>query len=62
MEKKYRVEYSRYGIISVLEDGEFSTATDNSIIADTLPNIRLMLTALGVDCAELNKYEAPCSR
>ena len=57
MEKRYRVEYNHIGILSMQEDGAFNTASGNSIIADTIPNIRLMLTALGVDCAELDKYE-----
>ena len=57
MGKRYRVEYNRFGIVSVQEDGAFNTASCNSIIADTIPNIRLMLTALGIDCAELDKYE-----
>ena len=57
MEKIYRVEYNRFGIVGVQEDGAFNTASGNSIIADTIPNIRLMLTALGIDCTELDKYE-----
>lgn len=57
MEKKYRVEYNRFGIVSIQEDGAFNTSSGNSIIADTIPNVRLMLTALGVDCTELDKYE-----
>jgi hypothetical protein len=56
METKYRVEYNRFGILSVQEDGTFNTASGNSIIADTLPNIRLMLSALGVDCSALDNY------
>ena len=57
MEKIYRVEYNRFGIVSVQEDGAFNTASGNSIIADTIPNIKLMLTVLGIDCTELDKYE-----
>ena len=57
MDKTYRVEYNRFGILSIQEDGAFTTASGNSIIADTIPNIRLMLTALGIDCTELDKYE-----
>jgi hypothetical protein len=56
MEKRYRVEYNRFGIVGVQEDGAFNTASGNSIIADTLANIRLMLTALGVDCSALDSY------
>ena len=55
-DKNYRVEYNRFGIVSIQEDGEFNTATANSVIDDTLPNIRLMLTALGVDCSALDSY------
>jgi hypothetical protein len=57
MEKRYRVEYTRFGIVSVQEDGAFNTASGNSIIADTIPNIRLMLMALCIDCGELDNYE-----
>ena len=57
MEKRYRVEYNRFGILSVQEDSAFNTASGNSIIADTIPNIKLMLTVLGIDCTELDKYE-----
>lgn len=54
--KKYRVEYNMYGILSIMEDGEFNTATANSIICDTIPNVIMMLSTLGIDCRELENY------
>ena len=55
--KKYRVEYNMYGILSVQEDGEFNTATANSIICDTKANVIMMLSSLGIDCTMLENYQ-----
>lgn len=54
--KRYRVEYNQYGIQAITEDGAFTTASPNSVIADTIENIKTMLTALGIDCTKLNEY------
>lgn len=56
-EKKYRVEYSMYEVLSVQEDGEFNTASGYSLIADTLPRIRIVLGSLGVNCDKLNDIQ-----
>lgn len=54
--KKYRVEYNQFSIMSIMEDGEFYTASANSIICDTIENIKKMLSILNIDTSELNKF------
>jgi hypothetical protein len=53
---KYRVEYNQYEILTIMEDGEFTTATGNYVISDTAERIKIMLDALNVNTDKLNQY------
>lgn len=56
--KKLRVEYNDYAVLSVMEDGEFATASGNYLISDTRENIRAYLCFRGIDVTVLDNFSS----
>ena len=54
--KTYRIEYNQYEILSIIEDGEYTTASGNMLISARPSTIKTALTALGVNISKMDTY------